>query len=437
MDSHFKDRLLKPIIGCSLGTFLEFLDFALYASLAPVFALKFFPKEYHEISIIYAWGIFAVSFIARPFSGLILGPIGDRVGIKKILLFSLAIMGFATTAIGVLPTYEQIGLLAPLLLILLRIIQGLAVSIEYNSLGVYLLQQNGIANKFGFYSSFTSVGVIAGLISGSLIVGLFLNKSSLIDIPDWQWRMPFISCGLVVSVLGIFLRQQMQGPHKSSRSYSERGVLKSLFCNQINQLFMAIFVTGFISISAYIAIGYMATYLQLYRNFLLKESILVCCACGIAMLIFVPIGGWISDKLGRTRFMAVSSLSMSIISILSMGLIAYGQSKILILGLLLLSINTGISAGGLPAFVTELFHSDHRYTGSTIAYNAGVAWIGGTAPMIISLLLMKTNNPMIPGIYLSFFSLLGFIAAMALNQRKQCNDKLRVYPINNKEVKHV
>ena len=99
-----RERLLGPILGCSLGTYLEFLDFALYASLAPIFALKFFPKESHDISIVYSWAIFAISFIARPISGFILGPLGDKIGIKKVMIFSLALMGISTAAIGLMST---------------------------------------------------------------------------------------------------------------------------------------------------------------------------------------------------------------------------------------------------------------------------------------------------------------------------------------------
>ena len=159
MDINYKDKVLRPVFAFGLGTFLEFLDFALYASLAPIFAVKFSPKEYQEVSIIYSWGIFAISFFVRPFAGVLLGPMGDKLGIKRMMLFSLTLMGVATTAIGLLPIYNRAGVLAPILLIILRIIQGFAVSIEYGGLSVYLSKLDEIKTKFGFYSSFTSVAV--------------------------------------------------------------------------------------------------------------------------------------------------------------------------------------------------------------------------------------------------------------------------------------
>jgi MHS family proline/betaine transporter-like MFS transporter len=173
-------------------------------------------------------------------------------------------------------------------------------------------------------------------------------------------------------------------------------------------------VTGFISIAAYIALGYMSNYLQIQRQYPINESIKMCCACGLAMLVAVPFGGWVSDKIGRINFMVFSSSIMILVSIFSIALIAYAPTPLIVLGLLILSAHTGFAAGGLPAFITEIFYQNHRYTGSTIAYNSGVAWIGGTAPMVLSYLFLKTNNPLIPGLYLSFFSLIALFAAISL-----------------------
>ncbi|MBN9289066.1 MAG: MFS transporter [Gammaproteobacteria bacterium] len=415
-----RERLLGPILGCSLGTYLEFLDFALYASLAPIFALKFFPKESHDISIVYSWAIFAISFIARPISGFILGPLGDKIGIKKVMIFSLALMGISTAAIGLIPTYEHIGVYAPLTLIFLRILQGFAVSIEYNSLGIYLLNRKDVKNSFGYYSSFTSVGVIAGLISGGLIVALCLPRSAIENDSDWQWRVPFIICGIFVSFIGIYLRKGMYDDNRLKKNDSN-GVIGGLFKFQVKHLLMGVFVTGFISIAAYVALGYMSNYLQIQRHYPINESIKMCCACGLAMLVAVPIGGWVSDKIGRINFMVFSSSIMILVSIFSIALIAYASTPLIILGLLILSAHTGFAAGGLPAFITEIFYQNHRYTGSTIAYNSGVAWIGGTAPMVLSYLFLKTNNPLIPGLYLSFFSLIALFAAISLRSQPNIN----------------
>lgn len=413
MDSYYKDKVIHPIFAFSMGTFLEFLDFALYASLAPIFAIKFFPKEFHEVSIIYSWGIFAISFLVRPFAGILLGPMGDKLGIKRIMLFSLTLMGISTALIGILPTYEQGGIVAPLLLITLRIIQGFAVSVEYGGLSVYLSTLSKIKSKFGFYSSFTSLAVILGLLGGSLVTGLFLNEDSLLEVSDWRWRAPFILCGLSVGISGLYFRYNLKITQISEYEVGENP-LRTLLKHQFTHLFLNILIVSLVSISSYIVIGYLATYLQYIRNYHIKDAVWICNLGGIAILFSVPLGGWLSDKIGRISLMIVFSFSMILVSILSILLIAYGSKVNIIFGLLLLALNVGMLAGGIPALITESFQSYHRYTGVTIAYNSAVAWFGGTAPMIISFLIIKTDNVMIPGLYMSFFALLSFLAAIKL-----------------------
>ncbi|MGD9591715.1 MAG: MFS transporter [Candidatus Berkiella sp.] len=421
MEANFRESIVKPILGFSLGTYLEFLDFALYAALAPIFAVKFFPSEHQDVAILYAWGVFAVSFLVRPFAGFILGPLGDKLGVKKMLFFSMALMGIATAAIGVLPTFLHVGFLSPLMLIVLRIVQGFAVSIEYGALSTYLLSMNNVKKHFGFYSSFTSFAVLLGIISGGILVALVINNEATIDIPDWQWRLPFIICGLSVGVVGSYLRMSLKGIANKIKAPCQKPVL-TLFKSQTPVLFLVILITGFVSISSYVLLGYLATYLQTVRHFYIKESLMICNLLGLVMLCAVPLGGWISDKIGRASLIRYFSFSMIFVSLVSMSLLAYGHGYAIGIGVLMLSINIGLLAGGIPALVTEVFYSNHRYTGVTIAYNTAVSWLGGTSPMVISYLMNKTSYELTPGVYMSFFACLSLMAAIALsklaNQKK-------------------
>lgn len=415
MEGNDRDSIIKPIFGLSLGTYLEFLDFALYASLAPLFAIKFFPSEYHDVSIIYSWGIFGVSFLVRPFAGFIMGPIGDKIGIKRIMLFSLALMGGATAAIGLLPTYESIGLFSPILLIGLRMTQGFALSIEYGALSTYLSHIGSIKNKFGLYSSFTSVAVLSGMISGSILIGLLLNNQTILDIPDWQWRAPFIVCGILVGVFGFYLRLQLKNICFLNTRV-DNNPISNLLKNHSHILLLVILITGFISISSYVVLSYLPNYLQIVRHLYIKESLLLCNLFGLPMLCVVPLGGWISDKIGRVKVIKIFSLSMTLISISSIAMLAYGNLFCIGIGILILSLNIGILAGCIPALITETFNVRHRYTGITIAYNSAASWLGGTAPMIISFLMSKTNNVLTPGLYMSFFATLSYVSSLWLNK---------------------
>ena len=250
------------------------------------------------------------------------------------------------------------------------------------------------------------------------MVGLFLSGDTLQEISDWRWRAPFILCGLLVGISGLYFRYNLKVAQEGEPP-STRGPLSTLLKHQFKQLFLTILIVGLVSISSYIVIGYLANYLQNYRDYPIKDAITLCNICGIAMLVSVPFGGWLSDKIGRIPLMTVFSFSMILISIFSMSLIAYGNKANLALGLIVLALNIGILAGGIPALITESFHRHHRYTGVSIAYNSAVAWLGGTAPMIISFLIIKTNNFMIPGLYMSFFAFLSFLAALNLKTDSQ------------------
>lgn len=408
-----EQKLFVTVFTYCLGTFLEFLDFALYASAATIFSLKFFSNISSELALLCSWGVFSISFLVRPLGGILLGPLGDKYGTKKLIVLSLVAMSISTVLIGLLPSYDSIGVLAPIALVLLRIIQGFSVSIEYNGLGSHLMSTEKASGRLGFICSFTSFAVIAGLLFGSVILGLFISNATIEEIPDWQWRLPYVLCGLTVGVTGIYLRLKIPS-EKAKISVVINNPVIEMIKKQKTEVVCIILITGFISIAAYLELGFLSTFLHQFKGYYLKEALLLTGVCGIGMLITVPIGGYLSDKHGRLPFMKMMSLISILISIAAFLMIGYGDGGLIVLGSLMLSITIGLIAGPLPALVVENFNVRNRYTASTFAYNAGVSWLGSTAPIIILFLMSKFKMNVIPGLYLSIFATLSYLSAQAL-----------------------
>ena len=419
----------KIILSCNLGTFLEFFDYTLYGYFASTIGRLFFPIESHQLQLIAAWAIFSVGFLIRPIGALLFGWFADQYGRKNILTLSIALMALPTTLIGLLPTFDQIGWGAPLLLLLFRLIQGVAISAEYNGLSIYTLENNW--NHPGLLGAFTPFSCGMGMLVASVVAYLFTNSS--IDMV-WQWRIPFILAGTLVGCIACYLRKMMQETQGFIALQETHQVVQNplrLIIKQNKLAFLTNIITSAYMCSAsYLLLVYMSTYLYQQFSVALTTALLFTSIASFVEAISTLLFGWISDYVGRWQILFIASLLMVCTSIIFM--IFHLTLIQLMWMLLVLVILLGAFDGPLTMYLPELFKTNIRYSGTAFGYNVGGAAIGGLAPFIMSMLLQLIPEPrLLLGAYLGLFALLACcligIHTLSILKVKKSNTGERLY----------
>lgn len=404
------------IISNALGNYLEFFDFTLYSFCAPLIAKLYFPTSDPTISILMVWGVFAVSFAIRPIGAVFWGYIGDHYGRRFALINSIVVMALATMLCGLVPTYTYWGILAPITLLSLRMIQGFSVSAEYNGGSIFIIE-NSTKNK-GLLCSIASFSCGLGIMTASLIMMLLTAGYTADTLPELRWRIPFIVGGLLIGMTGYFLRRSMHTNNDSTSNLAKiKNPLAHLLKNDKTALFRCFCISGYNGVSAYVIYTYFASYLQTHLSInmhdALKFSTIGICISITSALIF----GYLSDRLGRKNIMLSATIAMMLLVVPMVSLINTGQSSAIIFGLAGLSICSGAFGGPMNAAVVEMFSTQNRYTGASLGYNLGVTLAGGSAPFIISLLLNKIGNPLVVPIYLMIFASLAMCTLITYRQR--------------------
>lgn len=408
--------LKKFLISCSLGTYLEFLDFSLFASAAAIISFKFFPQESGNLNILFTWATFAVGFLVRPLGAILFGHIGDKYGCKKSLITSIVIMSISTMSMGLLPGYDQIGLVAPLSLIFLRILQGLAVSAEYNGAGVYLSGLSRVKKRFGFLCSLTVISTLLGLLTGSLLISQISKGYFPEALPEYRWRLPFIISGLSVFIIGLWLRMSMdQGMPEKRVKLPFLNLIKT----QKSEVISCIFLTGFGSVSSYAVLGYLPIYLQKNFHYSLQESLMLSVKFCFITLLTTILSGYFCDKFKRLSIMKYSIFSLLITYIIMTMTLPFSNETLFFIEVLLLSIFTGTFVGPLPAVLVEVFSQEQRYSGSALGYNIGTGWLGGTAPLFMSLIYQSHPFQEILILYPILFSIFAYIGILLLPNKNK------------------
>jgi MFS family permease len=393
-------RMASIIFSSSLGTMLEYYDFFVYVALTATFAKLFFPTTDPAVGALLGAAGFGAAFLARPLGTLIFSPMADRVGRKRTFVVTLTLMGAATVAMGCLPTYASAGLLAPLALLVLRIVQGIALGGEYSSAAVYVME-HAPPNQRGLYTS-----VLQGPASLGLLVALVIVAFAKVTLDEtafdtWGWRIPFIFSAPIV-VVATFIRLRMTETPVFLELKEKRNLSKSPLTDTLTSraswkaILLAIFgAQGGTSVSLYTSIIYMLFFLQ----GVLKVSTTTASICvAIAVLLaapFYPIFGGLSDKVGRAKIMLIGILVWMLAAYPAFSGIKWGAetgSWILITVLIaVLAALTAMIMAPLPAFISERFPPQSRTTGFGLAQQLGNVIFGGFLPLI-SLSLVRMDG---------------------------------------------
>jgi metabolite-proton symporter len=380
----------KVIVASLIGTSLEWYDFFIYGTAAAlVFNQLFFPTFEPLVGTLLAFTTYAVGFIARPLGGLVFGHYGDRIGRKNVLVVTLLLMGIATFAIGLLPTYATIGVWAPILLVALRFLQGLGLGGEWGG-AVLMTLESGGADRRGLNASWPQVGVPIGLL---LANGILALMGALTDEPaflSWGWRVPFLLSGLLVLV-GLWIRLTIaESPlfREVEESHTKAGApIMEVLRHYPKQVLLAIGARVGVDVAFYTFVlfitTYVATYLKLPRNYALN-AVLIAAA---VQVVLIPLFGSLSDRFARRPVYLAGAIGAAVWVFVFFALLDTGQFWLIVLATVVALVFHAAMYGPQAAFISEMFPTKVRYTGASMGYQlAGI--IGGALAPIISVALL-------------------------------------------------
>ncbi len=393
----------RATVASVVGTTIEWYDFFLYGTAAAlVFPQLFFPGQSAFAGVLAAFGTQFVGFVARPIGAAIFGHFGDRIGRKTTLMATLFLMAFGTVLIGVLPTYQSIGVAAPILLVLLRIIQGIGVGGEWGG-SVLLSMEWGHQKRRGLAASWPQIGVPLGLVLSTGVVRLTTGVTGTAGFAAYGWRIPFILSIILIGV-GLFVRLRVIESPEFEQIRMSKKVIKNPVLEAIKRQPKQILLSALVRTSEqapfYLFITFVITYatkhLKLSSNSILDDT-LIAAALG---LISVPVFGRLSDKFGRRRVYGVGIVLTAVFAFPYFGLLNTGNSVLVLVAVIISLMLHDIQYGPQAALIAESFDADIRYTGAGLGYQLASVVAGGPAPLIAAALLAHYGDSTSISVYI-------------------------------------
>ncbi len=419
------DRERRRVIFATIvGTTVEWYDFFIYATAAGlVFSQLFFSPAGEQLGILLSFATVGISFLFRPLGAFLAGHFGDKYGRRIVLMLTLILMGAATTLVGVLPTYDSIGIAAPILLIVLRILQGTSAGGEWGG-AVLMSVEHAPDNKRGMFGASPQIGVPLGLLLASGVTALMTRIAPGDAFLAWGWRVPFL-LSVVLIVIGYYIRRRVE-ESPVFLEIAERQEQTSAPVAVLFRKHLPLVIVAAVVFAGNNAVGYMTTggYIQRYATNpdgpvgLGREGVLLAVTgSAVTWLVSTWIGGWVSDKLGRRNTYIVGWI-LQLIGVLTLfPLVNTGSIGLLFLGLAILTVGLGFTYGPQAALYAELFPASIRFSGVSISYAIGAILGGAFAPTIATALVQATGGTGAVTIYLAGMTLLGLIATLLLRDR--------------------
>jgi MFS transporter, MHS family, proline/betaine transporter len=394
------------VLAGAIGNVLEWYDFAAYGFLAQSFARNFFPLNNALMSLLASYGVFAVAFLMRPLGGVVFGHIGDRIGRRAALLLSVVAMAIPSFAIGLLPTYATAGILAPIVLILLRSLQGLSVGGELTISIVYLGEQSDHRNR-GLGASWTFFGSMLGALCGSLAVGLLNTVLGHEAIADWGWRLPFLGSGVIgLTALGVRYAGMASGLQPPAHAGNAPIVVA--FVTEWRTMIAAYLFCVPSGVVYYIGLIYLTAFVHRFDAVPAAESDYIVSLGMITMLVGMPLFAALSDRIGRKTVMLCGAVGLMLYAWPMFWLVTQQKTWMAFVAEIGFAICDSAYAAPLPAMLAMQFRPDVRCTAASLSYNTAMATFGGTAPMIAVYLIARTGYTTAPAWFMAASAAAGF-----------------------------
>ncbi len=397
----------RVLAATTVGNLVEWFDYLVYAYVASTLATIFFPAGDHGAALLATFAIYGVSFLVRPLASPFWGSLGDRVGRRKVLTAVILLMGASTFAVGVLPTYAQVGLLAPLLLLLCRIVQGFAATGEWVGSLSFLLESSP-ARRRGFLLGINSAAtILPGAIAALFLLVLRLSMSKD-AFESYGWRIPFLVGG-VLALVGFYIRNKLDETpafREVERTESvEKAPVRSVFRNYPRQLVSVFSVAALMSLSVYSLLTYMPTFLAETAKLTPTNALVTSSAATVVLTLLIPLFAGISDRVGRRPLLIAGSAALVVLSIPGYLLVSTGTTAGALGGLAILIVGPALIVGTGGAVMVEIFPTKVRYTGSALSQTLAYTLFGGTAAFVSQALVSGTGQSIAPAFYITAVAL--------------------------------
>jgi MFS transporter, MHS family, proline/betaine transporter len=396
----------KTILAAGIGSLLEWAEFTFYAYMVLTFATLFFPHLSHQIAVLAGFSVFAVSYLARPLGAILFGHLGDRYGRKRALAYSIFLMGWVTLGIGVLPTYQQIGVGAPVLLVILRFLQGVAVAGESSGAAVFVIEHHPIKPRF--YSSWVSTFAAGGMLLGSFAAFIV----SLPSMPPWAWRMPFVM-GFIVCFVGYYLRDHLMETTDFTSAASIKKLvawpLIDVFNIHRKALFKTMILAAFICVYIYICNVWWVSYAIEQQYFSSTSARLLSVMGQGCVVIFTPLSALIADRFPKIPVMRIGFFASILVCHLLFIATAHQNMALIIAMQVAYAFSNALVTGSTFYYLSQLFPVNVRYSGQAIGWNIAAALFGGTAPLVAQYMVTSMSWQAGPAFYVTIFSSLALL----------------------------
>lgn len=413
-----KGSVYRIVIPGMIGNVLEWYDFALYGYFASIISPLFFPTHNPMLSRVSTFAVFAIGFLMRPLGALLFGHWGDKYGRKNALSVAILLMAIPTTLIGCLPSIHHIGLWAPGLLILFRLLQGLAVGGEYTGSIVYIIE-HAPKDRRGFLGS---------LIMSSAFFGLFIGSMSALIVyryfydVSYAWRIPFL-LSIFLGGVGLYLRLGMpESPifKQFLQDHQSEEIPIQIILNKHKMtVLQALGLVMLPSAGFYLSFVYLPDYLKFHLDIALSDAMIINTITMLFVILCIPLFGYLSDRFGRKVILFLGAVFFMFFSPALYYLLLTREMTLIYLVFIVFAILVALSYATIPATLSEMFQTDSRYTGMSLPYNIANALFGGTAPLAASSMIYLTGNLISPGIYLSVIAIVTLIVIYHLKETYQ------------------
>ncbi|MDQ8701272.1 glycine betaine/L-proline transporter ProP [Streptomyces sp. LHD-70] len=410
----------RAVKAAALGNAMEWFDFGVYSYIAVTLGKVFFPSGNPTAQLLSTFGAFAAAFLVRPLGGLVFGPLGDRIGRQKVLALTMIMMAAGTFAIGLIPSHASIGLWAPALLLLARLVQGFSTGGEYAGASTFIAEY-APDKKRGFLGSWLEFGTLAGYIGGAGLVTLMTALLSTDDLLSWGWRIPFLIAG-PMGLIGLYLRMRLEETPAFAAELDKaeearpKVKLREMVVGQWRALLLCVGLVLVFNVTDYMLLSYMPSYLTSELNYDSTHGLLVVLGVMTLMMVIQPFAGRLTDRVGRRPVIAFGCAGFLLLSVPALLLIRQGSLLAIALGMGALGLLLVCFTASMPSALPALFPTRVRYGSLSIGFNISVSIFGGTTPLVVTALIGATGDVMMPAYYMMAAAVVGGVAVWFMTE---------------------